>query len=66
MRLSCHLETVYLLATSAGGPRVPGKSSNSRASVCVGRKITGGKDELYLTISTARNVAGIKYKVVLY
>lgn len=66
MRLNCDVEVVYTLAVAAGG--VPSKSSRSRASLCLGKKPTprhmgAGRDELYLIVSTAKNVEGSKYKV---
>lgn len=73
MRFSCEVEVVYSLALAAGG--VPCKSSRSRASLCLGKKevsrpsgskeeeVTRKKDELYLIVSTAKNVEGSKYKV---
>lgn len=68
MKLTCEVEVVYTLAL--GG--VPSKSSRSRASLCLGKKPAprppngragGGTEELYLIVSTAKNVEGYKYKV---
>ena len=70
MRLTCELEVVYALAVAKGG--APSRSSRARASICLGKKPAPGssgegqatkKDELYLIVSTAKNVAGNKYKV---
>ena len=78
MRLNCVVEVTYSLALAAGGG-VSSKSSRSKASVCLGKKpfskfpegeeessSTGrgkGRDELYLTVSTIKNVEGTRYKV---
>lgn len=71
MRLTCELEVVYTLALANGGG--PSRSSRSRASICLGKKAvappagaqgtTNKKEELFLIVSTAKNVAGNKYKV---
>ena len=64
MRLSCELELTYSLAVSSGG--VPSRSSRSRAAITLGKKSGGGgrrDEELYITVSTAKNVTGSKYKV---
>ena len=74
MRLNCELEVVYSLALANGG--TPSRSSRARASICLGKKPvptqTGSsassegaakKEELFLIVSTAKNVAGNKYKV---
>ena len=70
MRLSCELELTYSLAVSSGS--IPSRSSRSRAAITLGKKAGsaassrggGGKrEELYLIVSTAKNVAGSKYKV---
>ena len=70
MRLTCELEVVYSLALANGG--APSRSSRARASICLGKKPVPGsssdgqaakKDELYLIVSTAKNVTGNKYKV---
>ena len=72
MRFNCEVEIVYTLALAAGG--VPSKSSRSRASVCLGKKPVprvlknsssqgGEREELFLIVSTAKNVEGSKYKV---
>lgn len=76
MRFNCEIEVVYALALAAGG--VPSKSSRTRASVCLAKKpIPKSKevstsaqsdrrrDELYLIVSTTKNVEGSKYKVRL-
>ena len=75
MRFNCEVEVVYALALAAGG--VPSKSSRSRASVCLAKKpapktkeVSSSADkrreELYLIVSTAKNVEGSKYKVSLF
>ena len=64
MRLSCEVETTYNLAQVSG---MSGTGSRARASISLGKKSggKGGRDELFLLVSTTKNVAGIKYKVVL-
>ena len=72
MRINCDLEIVYSLAVESGG--VSSRSSRSRAALSLGKKpvptrSTDGsgegskREELYLIVSTAKNVAGAKYKV---
>ena len=74
MRLNCELEVVYSLALANGG--TPSRSSRARASICLGKKVvpsqssssassegSAKKEELFLIVSTAKNVAGNKYKV---
>ena len=64
MRLSCELEVTYSLAVSSGG--VSSRSSRTRAAITVGKKPGppgGRREELYVIVSTAKNVAGSKYKV---
>ena len=74
MRLNCELEVVYSLALANGG--TPNRSSRARASICLGKKPvpsqssssassqgSAKKEELFLIVSTAKNVAGNKYKV---
>lgn len=77
MRLNCELEVVYSLAVANGG--VPCRSSRSRAALSLGKKPSGEprakggpssfaesggkKEEIYLVVSTAKNVAGTKYRV---
>ena len=65
MKLTCEVETVYILATTGGGEA---KSKRARASLSIGRKKGAGtstkqEDELYLVVSTVKNVTGMKYKV---
>ena len=65
MKLTCEVETVYILATTGGGEA---KSKRARASLSIGRKKGTGtstkqEDELYLVVSTVKNVTGMKYKV---
>jgi len=65
MRLNCELEVVYSLVVGKGSTS---KSNKSKASLCLGKKIDKGpsgerREELYLTVSTAKNVTGNKYKV---
>ena len=64
MRLSCEVETTYNLAQTSG---MSGTGSRARASISLGKKAggKGGRDELFLLVSTTKNVAGIKYKVAL-
>ena len=74
MKLNCELEVVYSLALANGG--TPNRSSRARASICLGKKPvpsqssssassqgSAKKEELFLIVSTAKNVAGNKYKV---
>ena len=73
MRIKCELEVVYTLALANGG--APSRSSRARASICLGKKPVAPpsgssagegaakKEELFLIVSTAKNVAGNKYKV---
>lgn len=70
MRLNCEVEVVYTLALAAGS--VPSKSSRCRASLCLGKKpaprlpnglVGAEREELYLIVSTTKNVEGSKYKV---
>ena len=69
MKLSCELELTYSLAVSSGN--IPCRSSRSRAAITLGKKpssTAGGsgmkiRDELYVIVSTAKNVTGSKYKV---
>lgn len=63
MRLSCDVELVYSLAVSSGG--TSSRSSRSRAAITLGKKpgpAGSGREEVYLIVSTAKNVAGSKYK----
>ena len=71
IRFNCEVEVVYSLALALGG--APSKSSRSRASLCLGTKpvprASNGRtrverEELYLIVSTTKNVEGSKYKVV--
>lgn len=73
MRLNCELEVVYALALANGGAL--SRSSRTRASISLGKKpisVQSGlcadsegsaKKELFLIVSTAKNVSGNKYKV---
>lgn len=72
MRINCELEIVYSLAVAKGG--ISSRSSRSRAALSLGKKpvpmrstdVSGEgskREELYLIVSTAKNVAGTKYKV---
>ena len=66
MKLSCELELTYSLAVSSGS--IPSRSSRSRAAITLGKKpgsAAGGsrREELYVIVSTAKNVTGSKYKV---
>ena len=65
-KLSCELELTYALAVSSGS--VPSRSSRSRAAITLGKKPgsaagSGRREELYVIVSTAKNVTGSKYKV---
>ena len=69
MKLTCEVEVVYSLAVANGG--VGSRSHRARASLSLGKK-TGGnpsggrsREELFLIVSTAKNVSGTKYKVEL-
>ena len=75
MRVSCEVEVVYCLGLASGG--ASSKSSRSRASLCLGKKpfrrssSTEGegtgrqqREEVFLTVSTVKNVVGTKYKVL--
>ena len=67
MRLTCELELIYSLAVGASG-----RSSRSRAAITLGKKpgpagsSSGGnggrREEMYLIVSTTKNVTGSKYK----
>ena len=61
MRLLCEVETVYTLAQTLGGNDCACKNKKSRASVSIGKR--DKDDELFLTVSTVKNVSGMKYKV---
>ena len=70
MKLTCELELTYSLAVSGGS--VPSRSSRSRAAITLGKKAGGGGagsskrgEELYVVVSTAKNIAGAKYKVLV-
>ena len=65
MRLSCEVEVTYTLAQASGAGSMS-KGTRSRASVSIGRKSSckGGKEEeLYMLVSTVKNVTGTSYKV---
>ena len=66
MRLTCELELTYSLAVSSGS--LSSRSSRSRAVIIVGKKpgptaANGRREELYVIVSTTKNVTGSKYKV---
>lgn len=71
VRLNCEVEVGYQLAVTNGGAQ--GRSSRSRAAVSLGKKavpVASGsrgegnpREELYFIVSTAKNMAGTKYKV---
>ena len=67
MKLKCELEVVYSLAVASGG--VGNRSHRARASLSLGKKLgsnaSGGRswEEIFLIVSTAKNVSGTKYKV---
>ena len=59
---------VYSLAVMNGGSRSTSKSTRSKASLCLGKKeardhVGDKREELFLIVSTAKNVSGTKYKV---
>ena len=73
MRLSCEVEVIYSLSLAGGG--TPCKSTRCRASVSLGKKshteqtsasssIKKKREEVYIVVSTSKNVEGTKYKVV--
>lgn len=67
MKLKCELEVVYSLAVASGG--AGNRSHRARASLSLGKKLgsnaSGGRswEEIFLIVSTAKNVSGTKYKV---
>ena len=65
MRVACEVQVIYALAVANGG--VASKSTRSRASVSLGKKPAAssglGKEEVFIVVSTAKNVSGTKYKV---
>ena len=69
MKLKCELEVVYSLAVARGGG-AGSRSHRARASLSLGKKLgsnaSGGRswEEIFLIVSTAKNVSGTKYKVV--
>lgn len=69
MRLACDVEVTYTLALTSGG--AGSKGTRSRASLTLGKKPIGsgpkkGKDEeMYMLVSTMKNVTGTSYKVCL-
>lgn len=65
MKLACDVEVSYTLAQANGG--IPGKGNKSRASLSIGKKTNseGKHEELFLIVSTVKNVLGTKYKVKL-
>lgn len=68
--MPCEVEIIYSLALAGGG--TPCKSSRSRASVGLGKKtrldssstLKRRKEEVFLTVSTAKNLEGTQYKVI--
>ena len=63
MKLSCDLDVTYSKALTACVPTHVHRSSKSRASICLGKKGSAKKEELYLSVITAKNVSGTSYKV---
>lgn len=67
MKLTCDVETTYTLAQASGGAL--SKGTRTRASLSLGKKPAGGgargskEEELFLVVSTLKNVTGIRYKV---
>ena len=66
MKLSCDLEVTYSKALTACVPTHMHRSSKSRASICLGKKGSAKKEELYVSVITAKNVSGTSYKVTFY
>lgn len=69
MRLSCELELTYSLAVSSSS--IPSRSSRSRAVITLGKKpgpagSGARREEMFLIVSTAKNLAGSKYKARQY
>ena len=62
MRLTCEVETTYLLAQQSGEGS---KSKRIRASITVGKKKNSRTEEIVIIVSTTKNVAGTQYKVSL-
>lgn len=65
MKLSCDLEVTYSMAVTACVPTHLHRSSKSRASICLGKKGSGKKEELFVSVITTKNVSGTSYKVTL-
>ena len=65
MKLQCEVETVFTLAQTSGGSC---KNKRSRAFLTVGKKAgrKHGMDELFLVVSTLKNVSGMSYQVCVY
>ena len=69
MRLACDVEVTYTLAVTNGG--ASSKGTRSRASLTLGKKPTGSgpkkgkEEEMYMLVSTVKNVTGTSYKVCL-
>lgn len=67
MKLTCEVETTYTLAQASGGTL--SKGTRTRASLSLGKKPAGGgtkgskEEELFLVVSTLKNVTGTRYKV---
>ena len=65
MKLLCEVETVYALAQASGGEGCACKNKKARGSLTIGKKNGPNEyDELYLVVSTIKNVPGLKYKVI--
>lgn len=62
MKLQCEVETVFALTQTAGASC---KNKKTRASLTIGKKKNGsnGGEEIFLVVSTMKNVPGTTYKV---
>ena len=68
--MPCEVEIIYSLAMTGGG--LPCKSNRCRACVSLGKKtrldssstVKRKKEEIYLSVSTAKNLEGTQYKVI--
>ncbi len=65
MKLLCEIETVYTLAQFSGAEGSACKNKKSRASLTIGKKNGSqhSEQELFLVVSTIKNIPGLKYKV---
>lgn len=60
MKLQCEIETVFALTQTDGASC---KNKRTRASLTVGKKHSGKMEEIFLVVSTMKNVSGMTYKV---